>query len=118
MKKHVRNFLLLTTLTTISIYGINKAISVSSSMKNLLKTEKGKFFHWRYGNIYYTKHGKGTPLLLIHDLNPASSSYEWEKIAKHLAKHHTVYTLDLIGCGRSEKPNMTYSNLLVAFWSY
>lgn len=34
------------------------------------------------------------------------------KIAKHLAKHHTVYTLDLIGCGRSEKPNMTYSNYL------
>ena len=112
MKKHVRNFLLLTTLTTISIYGINKAISVSSSMKNLLKTERGKFFNWRYGNIYYTKQGKGTPLLLIHDLNPASSSYEWEKIAKHLAKHHTVYTLDLLGCGRSEKPNMTYSNYL------
>ena len=112
MKKQVRNFLLLTTLTTISIYGINKAISVSSSMKNLLKTERGKFFNWRYGNIYYTKQGKGTPLLLIHDLNPASSSYEWEKIAKHLAKHHTVYKLDLLGCGRSEKPNMTYSNYL------
>lgn len=112
MKKQVRNFLLLTTLTTISIYGINKAISVSSSMKNLLKTERGKFFNWRYGNIYYTKQGKGTPLLLIHDLNPASSSYEWEKIVKHLAKHHTVYTLDLLGCGRSEKPNMTYSNYL------
>lgn len=112
MKKHVRNFLLLTTLTTISIYGINKAISVSSSMKNLLKTDRGKFFNWRYGNIYYTKQGKGSPLLLIHNLNPASSSYEWERIAKHLAKHHTVYTLDLLGCGRSEKPNMTYSNYL------
>lgn len=112
MKKHVRNFLLLTTLTTISIYGINKAISISSALKNLLKTDKGKFFNWRYGNIFYTKQGKGSPLLLIHDLNPASSSYEWDRIAKHLAKHHTVYALDLLGCGRSDKPNMTYSNFL------
>lgn len=112
MKKQVRNFLFLSTLTTISIYGINKAIHVSSTLKNLLKTEKGNFFNWRYGNIFYTKQGKGSPVLLIHDLNPASSSYEWEKIEKQLAKHHTVYRLDLLGCGRSDKPNMTYSNYL------
>ncbi len=112
MKKQIRNFLLLSTLTTISIYGINKAINISSSLKNLLKTDKGKFFNWRYGNIFYTKQGSGRPLLLIHDLNPASSSYEWDKVAKHLAKHHTVYCLDLLGCGRSDKPNMTYSNYL------
>lgn len=112
MKKQIRNFLLLTTMTTITIYGINKAISVSSVMKNLLKTDKGRFFTWRYGDIYYTKQGKGSPVLLIHDLNPASSSYEWEKCIKHLAKEHTVYTLDLLGCGRSDKPNMTYSNYL------
>lgn len=112
MKKQVRNFLLLTTLTTICIYGINKAISISSNIKNILKTDRGTFFNWRYGNIFYTKQGKGTPLLLVHDLNPASSSYEWDKIVKHLAKKHTVYTLDLLGCGRSDKPNMTYSNFL------
>lgn len=112
MKKQVRNFLLLTTMTTISIYGINKAISISSVMKNLLKTDEGRFFNWRYGNIYYTKQGKGTPVLLIHDLNPASSSYEWNKCVRHFAKSHTVYTLDLLGCGRSDKPNMTYSNYL------
>ncbi|MCI8485366.1 MAG: alpha/beta hydrolase [Lachnospiraceae bacterium] len=112
MKKHIRNFLLLSTLTSISIYIINKAISISSNAKNFLKTEKGNFFSWRYGNIFYTKQGKGKPLFLIHDLNPASSSYEWDKIEKHLAKHHTVYSIDLLGCGRSDKPNMTYSNYL------
>lgn len=112
MKKQVRNLLLLTTLTGISIYGINKTISISSTMKNLLKTDKGKFFNWRYGNIFYYKQGKGSPILLIHDLNPSSSAFEWNRIAKHLAKHHTVYTLDLLGCGRSDKPNLTYSNFL------
>lgn len=111
-KKHIRNFLVLTTLTSISIYGINKAISFSSSLKNFLKSDKGKFYNWRYGNIYYTKNGKGSPLLLIHDLNPASSDYEWHKITKQLSKYHTVYTLDLLGCGRSDKPNITYTNFL------
>lgn len=112
MKKQVRNLLLLTTLTGFSICGINKAISISSVMKNLLKTDRGRFFNWRYGNIFYTKQGKGSPLLLIHDLHPAASAFEWDKTVKHLAKHYTVYTIDLLGCGRSDKPNMTYSNFL------
>lgn len=112
MKKQIRNFLLLTTMTTITIHGINKTINVSSVMKNLLKTDKGRFFTWRYGDIFYTKQGKGSPVLLVHDLNPTSSSYEWEKCIKRLSKNHTVYALDLLGCGRSDKPNMTYSNYL------
>lgn len=112
MKKHIRNFLLLTTLTTISIYAINKAISISSTVKHLLKTDHGKFFDWKYGRIFYTKSGKGSPVLLIHDLNPAASSEEWERIYKTLSKNHTVYTIDLLGCGRSEKPNLTYTNYM------
>lgn len=111
-KNHIRNILILTTLTSVTIYGINKSISFSSSLKNYLKSDKGKFYNWRYGNIYYTKNGKGFPLLLIHDLNPMSSDYEWNKIVKQLSKHHTVYTLDLLGCGRSDKPNITYTNFL------
>ena len=91
-KKHIRNFLILTTLTAIGMHSINKAISITSPMKNLLKKENGNFYNWRYGNIYYTKNGKGSPLLLIHDLNPASSDYEWHKIIKHLAKKaHCIY---------------------------
>lgn len=112
MKKGVRNFLILTTLTTVGIYGVNKAISFLSTMKNILKTDQGRFYEWKYGNIFYTKLGKGSPVLLIHDLNPSSSSQEWEKISKSLSKKHTVYTVDLLGCGRSDKPNLTYTNYL------
>lgn len=112
MKKQIRNFLLLTTLTSISIYSINKFISISSTMKNLLKTDPGKFFDWKYGKIFYTKTGKGSPVVLIHDLNPASSAQEWDKIYMSLSKNHTVYTLDLLGCGRSDKPNLTYTNYM------
>ncbi len=112
MKKYIRNFLFLTTMTTAAVYGINKMINHSTAKKNLLKTDKGKFYNWRYGNIFYTKQGKGKPVLLVHDLNPAASSFEWDKIIKHLSKKYTVYAIDLLGCGRSDKPNMTYSNFL------
>ena len=32
--------------------------------------------------------------------------------AENLQKNHTVYTIDLLGFGRSEKPNLTYTNYL------
>ena len=33
-------------------------------------------------------------------------------VRRELAKNHTVYTIDLLGFGRSEKPNLTYTNYL------
>lgn len=33
-------------------------------------------------------------------------------VCKKLEKQHTVYTIDLLGCGRSEKPYLTYTNYL------
>ena len=33
-------------------------------------------------------------------------------IREQLSHSYTVYTLDLLGCGRSEKPNLTYTNYL------
>lgn len=46
----------------------------------------GKYYHWKYGNIYYTKSGKGKPVLLIHDLDPTASSYEWKAVTKNWQK--------------------------------
>ena len=37
---------------------------------------------------------------------------EWNKLVKSLKKRNTVYTIDLLGCGHSEKPNLTYTNFL------
>lgn len=112
MKKNIRHFFLLTGLAAGCIYGINKFIAKTSSMKNLLNTNTGHYFEWRYGNIFYTKHGQGAPLLLIHDLHPASSSVEWNNMIKKLKKEHTVYAIDLLGCGRSDKPHLTYTNYM------
>ena len=112
MKKHIKNSALLLCIVAGLIIVINKLISVFSHMTDHLPTGGGKYYHWKYGNIYYTKSGKGKPVLLIHDLDSPSSSYEWEAVIKKLSEDHTVYAIDLLGCGRSEKPNMTYTNYL------
>lgn len=112
MKKNVKHFLVLTALAAGAIHFTNRFIDMSASMKNLLSTDSGSFYKWKNGSIYYSKHGSGSPILLIHDLTPASSSFEWSKVIHKLEKKHTVYTIDLLGCGRSDKPYLTYTNYL------
>ena len=91
---------------------INKCIKINATSKNLLTEAKSLCYKWRFGNIHYTKHGSGKPLLLIHDLTAASSAYEWNQMIQLLKEQYTVYAIDLLGCGRSEKPNLTYTNYL------
>lgn len=91
---------------------INKYIKMTATSRNLLAQPKPCCYKWRLGNIYYTKVGTGKPLLLIHDLHYASSGNEWEAVTARLAEHYTLYVIDLLGCGRSEKPNLTYTNFL------
>lgn len=107
-----KTFLLLTTVTTVSLHILNRVQYSLSTKNNLLSEEDGFYYEWRFGKIFYTKNGKGTPVLLIHDLSVGSSQYEFKKIADKLAENHEVYTLDLLGYGLSDKPNMTYTNFL------
>ena len=78
----------------------------------MLHISNDNYFEWRFGNIYYTKKGTGSPILLIHDTLPGASGYEWSKIEDELAIDHTVYTVDLLGCGRSDKSSITYTNFV------
>ncbi len=112
MKKGTKCFLFLAGAAVTGIYAYNKFVDSASTRKNLLSANNGSFYEWRYGNIFYTKQGSGKPILLIHDANPSSSSFEWMKLIKKLEKDHTVYTIDLLGCGRSEKPNFHYTSYI------
>ena len=112
MKKSTKRFLFLTSITLAGIYAYNKFVASASTRKNLLSVNNGSFFEWKNGNVFYTKQGSGKPILLVHDVNPSSSSFEWTKLIKKLEKDHTVYTLDLLGCGRSDKPNFHYTNYM------
>jgi pimeloyl-ACP methyl ester carboxylesterase len=91
---------------------VNKILFVRATSKKLLAREEHGVYTWRFGDIFYTKTGEGKPLLLIHDLVTASSGQEWNKLVKKLSQSHSVYTIDLLGCGRSQKPNLTYTNFL------
>lgn len=112
MKKKISILLILTTLATISLYVINKLISYFATLENHLTNTRGKYYEWRFGNIYYEKFGSGKPILLIHDMTVHSSSYEWKNIINKLSKTNEVYAIDLLGCGRSDKPIITYTNFL------
>lgn len=94
------------------IHLTNRIINFISTSNNLLESEKNSCYEWRFGKISYTKTGSGTPLLLIHNLSVFSSSHEWNKVKDELAKKYTVYTIDLLGCGCSDRPIFTYTNYL------
>lgn len=112
MKKNTKRFLLFSSATLLGMYAYNRFIEETSARKNMLPTEHGAYYQWTQGNIFYTKVGEGTPILLIHDTNPESSSFEWSKIRKYLQKKHTVYTIDLLGCGLSDKPGVSYTSYM------
>lgn len=91
------------------LHCINKYIDSTSIANNTTKSN-GKYYTWKHGDIYYKVSGQGKPLLLIHDLTVFSSNYEWSKVMDALSNTYTVYAIDLIGCGKSDKPSITYTN--------
>jgi pimeloyl-ACP methyl ester carboxylesterase len=64
---------------------------------------------WRGHRVAYTRHGAGAPVLLLHGVYAGASSYEWRNVVDALAERHTVYAVDLLGFGRSDRPNVRYT---------
>ena len=67
------------------------------------------WFEWRGYRIAFTRRGSGPPLLLVHGIHVAASSFEWRFNVDELARKYTVYTIDLLGFGCSDRPNIRYS---------
>lgn len=111
-KKKITFALLIISLSIVVIYLINRIVFFFAVLKEKLYSENSSFYNWRFGKIFYTKEGSGSPLFLIHDLDCTSSDYEWHEVIELLKKNHTLYTIDLLGCGRSDKPKMTYTTYL------
>ena len=91
--KHSKKLVTLSVLTTMSgaaIYFLNKTLDTAAVRKNLLASAEKEIFSWQFGDIFYTKKGTGTPMLLLHDLHCASSGREWQYIEDTLAKDHTA----------------------------
>jgi haloalkane dehalogenase len=56
--------------------------------------------------MHYIDEGEGDPILFIHG-NP-TSSYLWRNIIPHVEFYGRVIAVDLIGMGRSDKPDIDY----------
>lgn len=112
MNRKIKKLIAFAAFTGTAMYAFNKFIDYTINRRGLTLAENENYYVWRNGTIYYEKKGSGTPLLLIHDLNPIASSYEWSKVIDKLSKTHTVYAIDLLGCGKSDKPAISYVNYL------
>lgn len=67
-------------------------------------------YRWRGGELSYTVAGEieAPPLLLVHGVYAGASSFEFRENFEELARDFRVYALDLLGCGRSERPERPY----------
>jgi pimeloyl-ACP methyl ester carboxylesterase len=77
-------------------------------LENLIGGEEG-WFHWRGHRVAYTRRGAGPPMLLVHGIYATASSFEWRFNVDELSRQHSVYTIDLVGFGRSDRPAVRYS---------
>ena len=102
----------LASATLVSLFAINKVIGKIATSKDLLNTRNKEIFNWRFGDISYSVTGEGKPVLLIHNLKEDSSSIEWSQIIPELSLNHTVYTIDLLGCGLSDRPDMICTSFM------
>jgi haloalkane dehalogenase len=58
-------------------------------------------------HIHYVVQGKGKPVVFIHGI--PTSSYLWRNVMSRVASHHRCIAPDLIGMGKSDKPDIDYS---------
>lgn len=68
-----------------------------------------RYFPTPDGDLFYKKRGTGPALLLIHGIGVGASSFEFRNVWKALSESHTVYALDLLGFGKSDKPAINYT---------
>lgn len=109
-KESVKTILKLDLFALGAMHAANRFVSSIALTNNMLKPGVGKYYRWQHGDVFYHKTGSGSPIVLIHHLDPSFSSYEWNEIEDQLSVNHTVYSIDLPGCGRSCKENTTYTN--------
>ena len=112
MKKTAKKLAAASALLLTGMHGFNKYIDYK--LAPVTPDKNNLNFTWKDMDIKYSVKGapENPPLLLIHNLHPASSKEEWYRIDDMLAEHFHIYELDLPGCGKSDKPDITYINYM------
>lgn len=112
MNKKLKAVSIIAGSSIAAIHLFNKIEYSLATAKDSFHCTQNKYYEWRFGKIRYTKKGSGSPLLLVHDLSVGSCGYEFHKLTDQLSKQYEVYTIDMLGYGLSDKPNMTYTSFL------
>lgn len=73
------------------------------------------FWTWKGNQIHYIQAGDVSkpPVILVHGFG--ASAYHWRYAVPELAKKYSVYAIDLLGFGLSEKPSVVYNGYSI--WS-
>ena len=67
---------------------------------------QSKFVEVEGSKMHYVEEGAGDPVLFLHG-NP-TSSYLWRNVIPHVSPLARCIALDLIGMGKSDKPDLEY----------
>lgn len=86
----------------------NAVFANAEALTNSLGGE-GRFWPGPYGDVFYARQGKGTPVILLHGLYAGASGWEWRKNFDALSEHFQVYAPDWLGFGLSDKPRIRYT---------
>jgi len=84
-----------------------------SGERRVIETNSGKIGFYRSPAARSVSPAAARPLLLIHSINAAGSSYEVRPIYEHFRDDRPVYAIDLPGFGFSERSDRIYSPRLM-----
>lgn len=74
----------------------------------LEQIQTNTYWQWQNWRIHYVQKGeKGSCLLLLHGFG--ASTDHWRKNIEELSQYYRVWAIDMLGFGRSEKPNLDYT---------
>ena len=68
---------------------------------------ESKYLNVKGSDMHYIDQGEGDPILFLHG-NP-TSNYLWRNVIPHLEGQGRLIAPDLIGMGKSDKPNIDYT---------
>jgi pimeloyl-ACP methyl ester carboxylesterase len=99
--KALRNTLIIIVLLFVALV-VYAYLPYPTSEPKTFAGENSHFINLDGKTIHYTVQGSGPVLVLVHGF--AGSTAAWEKLTPLLTPQYTVYALDLLGFGLSDKP--------------
>lgn len=88
--------------TTMAQQGNNTPSAISADFPF-----ESRYVEVRGSQMHYIDEGEGEPILFLHG-NP-TSSYLWRNIIPYVTGNYRAIALDLIGMGKSDKPDLDYT---------